>query len=74
VDEAQVARYEQYVFVPIDVNECDAETLQQVPGLTRMMAEAIIAGRPYATTDAFVAALTGLDGDGVAIARTYVVE
>jgi hypothetical protein len=27
VDEAQVAAYEQYVFVPVDANEADADTL-----------------------------------------------
>lgn len=33
VDEEQVAAYEQYVNVPIDPNESDAATLQQIPGL-----------------------------------------
>src|SRR5215217_4026710 len=33
VDEAQVAEYEKYVFVPIAINDADAETLQQIPGL-----------------------------------------
>jgi len=32
VEEAQVAEYEQYVYVPVNVNESDAATLQQLPG------------------------------------------
>ena len=33
VDDEQVASYESYVYVPVDVNESDAETLKQIPGL-----------------------------------------
>src|SRR5215213_5888570 len=32
VDAEQVATYEQYVYVPIDVDQADAATLQQLPG------------------------------------------
>lgn len=54
VDEAQVAAYEEYVYVPIDRNESDAATLQQIPGLTAAAAEELIAGRPYDSNDAFL--------------------
>ena len=54
VDEAQVAAYEQYVFVPIDMNESDAETLQQLPGVDATEAAEIVAGRPYASREAFL--------------------
>ena len=58
VDEAQVAAYEQYVYVPVQPNDADADTLQQIPGVTPEIADALIAGRPYADVDAFVEALT----------------
>ena len=59
VDEGQVAEYEQYVFVPIDPNESDRETLMQVPGLDASEADALIAERPFASDDAFLEALSG---------------
>lgn len=55
VDEAQVAEYEKYVYVPIAINDSDAATLQQIPGLDATEAAELIAGRPYASTDAFLA-------------------
>ena len=33
VDQNQVAEYEKYIFVPINENDSDAPTLQQIPGL-----------------------------------------
>ena len=58
IDEAQVADYEQYVYVPVDVNESDAETLKQLPGVDDVIAEALMAARPYDSNDAFMAKLT----------------
>src|SRR5215210_3580457 len=43
VDAAQVAAYEKYVYVPISINDSDAATLQQIPGLSEEEAEALIA-------------------------------
>ena len=60
VDAAQVATYEQYVYVPISVNDADAATLQQIPGVSAAIADQLIAARPYASNDAFLAKLTGL--------------
>jgi DNA uptake protein ComE-like DNA-binding protein len=57
VDEAQVAAYEEYVYVPVVPNNADAETLQQLPGVTPEVAEALIAGRPYDSNVAFLDAL-----------------
>ena len=75
VDEAQVARYEQYLFVPISINECDEETLQQIPGVDEAVAAAIVAGRPYASTDAVIEALEAqVDVEAVEIARSYLAE
>ena len=58
VDEAQVAEYEMYVYVPIDVDESDAATLQQLPGVDEAIAADLIAARPYGSNDAFLAKLS----------------
>lgn len=57
VDEAQVAEYEKYVYVPIDANAADEATLQQIPGVDATAAAALVAARPYASNDAFLARL-----------------
>jgi radical SAM superfamily enzyme with C-terminal helix-hairpin-helix motif len=75
VDQGQVAEYEKYIFVPIDENQSDAATLQQTPGLDAGEAQALIAGRPYASRDAFLAKLAEkVSPDELAIARTYLVQ
>ena len=58
VDDAQVAQYEQYVFVPIDPNTADADTLKQIPGVDDALATSLTAGRPYASNKAFLDALS----------------
>jgi DNA uptake protein ComE-like DNA-binding protein len=68
VDEIQVADYEQYVYVPIDVNEADADTLMQIPGVDATLGETLIAGRPYTDNQAF---LDALNADQAAQARCY---
>jgi DNA uptake protein ComE-like DNA-binding protein len=68
----QVAMYEQYVYVPIDVDQADAETLQQLPGVDATIADALIAGRPYGSNDAFLAKLAENVSDAdLALARVY---
>ncbi|MBL8156563.1 MAG: hypothetical protein JNM70_20460, partial [Anaerolineae bacterium] len=57
VDDAQVAAYEQYVYVPVQINDSDAETLKQIPGVDDTVAAALIATRPYASNDAFLTEL-----------------
>jgi DNA uptake protein ComE-like DNA-binding protein len=57
VDVEQVAAYEQYVYVPVDVNKADAATLQQLPGVDATIAEQLIAARSYDSNDAFLAKL-----------------
>ena len=57
VSAEQVAAYEQYVYVPINVDESDAVTLQQLPGVDESTAAALIAGRPYGSNQAFLAKL-----------------
>jgi DNA uptake protein ComE-like DNA-binding protein len=72
VDADKVAAFEQFVFVPIKVDACDAATLQQIPGVDEAKANALVAGRPYGTNDAFLKALAGhVSADAVAVAKTY---
>ena len=44
--------------MPVDANQADAATLQQLPGVSVEDAEALIKARPFANNDAFFAALT----------------
>ncbi len=75
VDDAQIEAYEEHVYVPIDINESDAETVAQILGLDLAGAEALVAGRPYENTDAFYSAVTEVAG-GIAsqFAKLYVSE
>jgi radical SAM superfamily enzyme with C-terminal helix-hairpin-helix motif len=57
VDASQVAEYEKYVYVPVDPNNSDADTLKQLPGVDDAIAAELINGRPYASNAAFVQAL-----------------
>ena len=72
VSQEQVAAYEQYVFVPVDPNGADTDTLRQLPGVDAAIAAQLIAGRPYASADAFLTRLGQyLSADQVAAARLY---
>ena len=53
----EVAALEAYVFVPVDPNQADDQTLQQLPGVTVEIAETLIAGRPYDSPATFITAL-----------------
>jgi DNA uptake protein ComE-like DNA-binding protein len=57
VDQEQVTIWEAYVFVPVDVNNADAETLMQIPGVDQGLADALIASRPYTDNEAFLITL-----------------
>jgi len=75
VDDAQVAAYEAYVYVPIDVNEADAETLMQLPGVDEEIAQQLIDGRDYAGNQAFLDALAPLVSPAdAALAPFYLAE
>jgi len=68
-----IADYEKYVYVPISANESDAASLQQIPGLDATEAAALIAGRPYASPEAFLAKLSEkLTPEELAVAKTYI--
>lgn len=72
VDEDVVAGYEQYVFVPIDPNESDEATLQQIPGVNEQLAAELAAARPYDSNQAFLDALSDrLSPQQVATAEQY---
>ena len=75
VDQNKVAEYERFIFVPIDENQSDAATLQQIPGLDETEAQQVIAARPYASRDAFLTRLGEyVPADSLATARTYLVQ
>lgn len=72
VDAAQVAEYEKYVYVPIDINQSDAATLLQIPGLTESQAKDLMAARPFASNEAFTAKLAEfLSAEAVTTAQAY---
>jgi radical SAM superfamily enzyme with C-terminal helix-hairpin-helix motif len=75
VDEATVAGYEQYVYVPIDINQADVATLQQIPGIDAALAESLIASRPFASNEAFLEKLAAsLSESQLAAAAYYLVK
>jgi radical SAM superfamily enzyme with C-terminal helix-hairpin-helix motif len=63
VDDAEVARLEQYVFVPMNLNQAGPEALATIPGLTESVVDALIANRPYASIEAFRAEAGAQFGD-----------
>lgn len=74
VSAEQVAAYEEYVFVPVDPNTADAETLRQLPGVDAAVAAQLIAGRPYASPQAFLDVLARHVAPGqAALAPAYLV-
>ncbi|HLF77568.1 MAG TPA: hypothetical protein VJB57_08750 [Dehalococcoidia bacterium] len=60
VSAAQVTEWEKYVFVPVDPNSSDAETLKQLPGITDANVSQLTTSRPYASNDAFLAKLASV--------------
>ncbi|MBX3086225.1 MAG: hypothetical protein KF716_31605 [Anaerolineae bacterium] len=68
----QVAAWEKYVYVPIQIDSSDAETLKQIPGVTDDIAASLIAARPFNTNEAFLTKLaTSLTADQVEYAKNY---
>jgi len=58
VDAEKIAAYEEYIFVPVDPNESDAETLGQLPGVTAALAKTLAEKRPFSTRAAFLMELS----------------
>ncbi len=72
VDAEKVATYEQVIYVPIDVNGADRETLLQLPGLESESADGLMEGRPYDSVDAFAAALAAhVSPEQLAVGRAW---
>jgi DNA uptake protein ComE-like DNA-binding protein len=72
VDEDQVAAYEEYIFVPVDVNNSDAATLQQLPGVDADAAQELIDARPYESNEAFLEDLAShVNEEELTTAKTY---
>lgn len=75
VDDDQVAYYESYVYVPVEVNDSDAETLKQMPGVDDATAETLMAARPFDSSDAFLAALSEhVSEEQLDLAASYLTE
>ena len=53
VDEAEVARMEQYVFVPINLNEASDEDILSIPGIGNRMLREFKEYRPYKNIEQF---------------------
>ena len=53
VDDKEVARLEQYVFVPINLNSASDEDLLSIPGLSKRTLSDLKAVRPYANIEQF---------------------
>ena len=53
VDEDEVARLEQYVYLPIDLNTATGEEIMMIPGMTDRMVHEFEEYRPYTDLDQF---------------------
>jgi DNA uptake protein ComE-like DNA-binding protein len=53
VDDKEVARLEQYVFVPINLNTASDETLLSIPGTTPQLLRTLKESRPYKDLEQF---------------------
>ncbi|MEL6559264.1 MAG: helix-hairpin-helix domain-containing protein [Bacteroidota bacterium] len=53
VSEEQVATYEKYVFVPVDLNKASKEAILAIPGVGKKMAHEFEEYRPYTNMEEF---------------------
>ncbi|MDX1314395.1 MAG: helix-hairpin-helix domain-containing protein [Eudoraea sp.] len=53
VDEEEVARYENYVFVPVELNTASEEDIKALPGVGNRMAHEFEEYRPYSSMEQF---------------------
>jgi len=53
VDDAEVARLEQYVFVPMDLNSASSDALSTIPGMSGRMVREFEEYRPYISLEQF---------------------
>ncbi len=72
-DAEKLAEYERMVFVPVNLQGSDAETLAQLPGVSPQEAEQLEEGMPYASVGAFMTAYQSISGESdVEAARMYI--
>lgn len=73
VDDEQVAAYEQYVFVPIDLNSASDEDILSIPGVGNRMLHEFKEYRPYRSIEQFRREIGKyVDDDEVARMERYV--
>lgn len=53
VDDEEVARYEQYVFVPMNLNSASGEAFATIPGMSKKMVHEFEEYRPYSSMEQF---------------------
>lgn len=53
VDKEEVARYEQYVFVPMELNSASSDAFGSIPGMSSKMVHEFEEYRPYASMEQF---------------------
>ena len=73
VDEEEVARLEQYVFIPVDLNAASEESIMTIPGMSKRMAHEFEEYRPYRDMEQFRREIGKyVDDDEVARLESYV--
>ena len=73
VDAAEVARLEQYVFIPVDLNSASEEEIMRIPGMSKRMAHEFEEYRPYRDIEQFRREIGKyVDEDEVARLESYV--
>jgi len=73
VDQAEVARLEQYVFIPMNLNEASGADFLTIPGMSNRMVHEFEEYRPYTSMDQFRREIGKyVDADEVARLESYV--
>ena len=73
VDEDEVARLEQYVFAPMNLNNASSEDFMTIPGMTRRMVREFEEYRPYTSMEQFRREIGKyVDEDEVARLESYI--
>ena len=73
VDDEEVARLEQYVYVPMNLNKSSEETFATIPGITSRMIHEFEEYRPYTSMEQFRREIGKyVDDDEVARLESYV--
>ena len=74
VDAEEVARLEQYVFIPLDLNTASSDDLMTIPGMSSRMVHEFEEYRPYTSMDQFRREIGKyVDENEVARLESYVV-